>query len=132
MQTKPRSRGSRHAFCVEIIAKNRMPNREHVDAQLMTSTGARKESNPRPRKAVGVTPAFQHFVGRETRLPFFVVHDLSRASECFLSKRKVHLTEITRDMPGDKRLVLLLNLAGLERHRQRTVRHCITRKHNDA
>jgi hypothetical protein len=58
VKTEPRSRGARSAFCVEIIAKNRMPNREHMDAQLMTSTGARKESNPRPRKAVRVTPAF--------------------------------------------------------------------------
>lgn len=105
-----------------------MPNRKHVNAELVASASLWQESNPRPREAVWIGCPREHFVGRQTGLPLRLMHDLPRAPKRLLTKRSIDVTAVVGEMPGNKGFVHFLDLARLEEHRQRPVGRCVSRK----
>ena len=122
----------RLALRVQLVAQDRVSDREHVHPQLVAPTRLRQEPHPRPREAIRIRPALQHLERRQTRLSLRQVHHLTGAAQGLLAKRKVDLSPVGADVPRDQRLVLLLDLARLETHREPPMPLGPAREHHHA
>lgn len=132
VQAESRSRRSRVAVGVELIAENRVTKREHVDTQLVTPTCVGREANSGPCETIFVGATRKHFVVGATWFAFCLVHDLPGAAKRLLPKRNIDGAAITGEMSGHQCLVGLVDGARFECHRQRAVRVCVARKHDHA
>lgn len=109
-----------------------MSDREHMDAQLVAAAREGREAHARPREALTVLPAPDDREVRSAVFPLRHVHDLPCAAERLLAERQVDGAAIRRNMPLDERLVLLLDRARLEGHRERAVGVGVARQHDHA
>jgi TolB protein len=136
VEAEPWPRGSGRSLRVELVAEDRVADREHVDTQLVTATGVGRELHARPgepvARSIPVAAALEHLVVGAARLSLGQVHDLAGAAERLLAERQIDRAAVVGEMARHERLVGLVDRAGLERHGERAVRLRVSGEHDHA
>lgn len=97
--------------CVEVVAKNRMTNRQEMQTELMRSPGLGVKMQSSVGRRI---ESLDDFIPGDALSSIDVVDLLSRSSIEILSDRKVDRSLIFSRVSADERRVSLLNGSRLE------------------